>query len=362
MTSQQAQVQTFFAFPSGGVRGFISMFVASYLEKLSGVPIYQLSDINVGVSVGMIAAAAYSREEAMERPVAKQVMDDTFVVMHQMFSRDSKTVALKNIMRALPLIKQHAPAHRTLQSLLRWAESYQPKPEEGKYDPSILETAITTHFKDRKLTDLKKPFFSAAYCITDGKPHVFTNVDIGTLAHPPHLALHLQNVDTHGDVKVVDAIMAGTAIPGFIDFREIPGIGHFMDPGSFAMDNFYYAMRDMNIAAYHRARTAHDEKLSARSVFQRIAMRAPAPPSAVASRVVYFGVGDDANLDFSLDAPHGLTPQIPAVFTALGNQGRLGTFNQITTRFDKVSRAVTGAPALRVIDACITPVEGEDPD
>lgn len=348
----QAQVQTFFAFPAGGVRGYISMFIAAYFEKLSGVPIFHLSDINAGDSIGMIAAAAYSRAEAADSLVGKDVLDDAFVTLYRMFNRDTKDIAIKNALKALPLAEAHAP--RAMRHLLKLAKGYAPAPEDGKYDTSALELVLRQSFQNKRIKDLAKPFFAAAHCISDGLPHIFTNVDVRRLPTPDHASYNLLNVPTHGDVDIVDAIMAGTAIPGFIDYRHIDGLGRFMDAGSFAAQNFYGVMRDMDIAANEQIKLRHAETLSARNIFQRVTRKAPPAPSVV-SRVVYFGVGDETALDFNVDSRHGAFPQFPDIIAALSNHGRHGTFNQIRARFDKASMKVTGKPALRIIDANIVP-------
>lgn len=352
--TNQVQVQTGFAFPSAGVRILIPLVVAAYIEKLSGISMYHMSDYNAGSSIGVMAAAAFSRQEAENALLAQQVLQSTFVTAYAMFNRDTSTVALNNLRRDIAALGAHTN-NRVVKGIISYLERSKPTLEDSRYDPKIMEAVLLANFGAQRVNDIGKAFFAAAHCLNDGRPTLFTNVSASTYPSPPDHPLFMHNIPTHGDVTIVDAVMAATAIPGLIGHWHIESLdNHFMDAGSFAAQSFFCVMRDMHDIAYHQALTAHATKLSARGVFQRLTNKPPAPPE-LASRMVLFGIGDEVGIDFDRTNQQGILPQIGSIMKAASDHGRGYAEGQIRTRFDKVSIRTTGSPALRVIDARITP-------
>ncbi|NBX66076.1 MAG: patatin-like phospholipase family protein [Proteobacteria bacterium] len=369
MTSQ-AQVHTGYIYPSAGVRILIPLVVAAFMEEASRESMHDMADYNIGVSVGSVAAAAFSiskTEGNMETGAnaAKDVLLNTFVTAYLMFNRNPGTIMINNVWRDIVMhARTDFEALRPYltgvvgRNVMAFLESRIPREEDTRYDPSILEATLRKKFGDAKISDPRKAFFIIAHGMNDKGPVFFSNVVPDDAQKTAKKPLFLNRTPVHRDLSITDAILAATAIPGFIGYRHLGGIEkHFMDPGSFAVPSFFSIMRDMHDIFSGQALADHETRLSARPTWKRVAgalAKAEAPPEII-SRAVYLGIGDEAGLGFDASNERGVVTQAGDIVRAASDHVRGQTFAQIATRFDDASRRVTGAPGFRIIDSSIVP-------
>lgn len=368
--SQQAQVQTGYIYPSAGVRILIPLVVAAFMEEASGESMFHMADYNIGVSVGSVAAAAFS----MSKPegnsetganAARDVLLNTFVTAYLMFNRNPGTIMINNVWRDIVMhartdLKALQPYLTGLvgRNVMAFLESRIPREEDTRYDPAILEATLRQKFGDSKISDVRKTFFIIAHGMNDQKPVFFSNLAPDDAARIARKPLFVNRTPVYHDLPITDAIMAATAIPGFIGYRHVGGLErHFMDPGSFAAPSFFSIMRDMHDMASGQSLSDHETRLSARPTWKRVAgaLAKAEPLPEVVSRAVYLGIGDESGLGFDASNKRGVVMQAGDIVRAATDHVRSQTFAQIVTRFDDASRRITGAPGFRQIDAGIVP-------
>lgn len=174
--------------------GYYSAAVVAALEERVGVPLAQRFDLIVGTSVGGIIALALARGV----PAAKIV--DIFA------GRGGEVFA------------PHPPP-QTAWQLLRELRKNSNRP---KYDGKRLRKILGEVVGERStLADLKHSVLLSSVSLNDCSPFYFGSTD-------------MPGCERLGKVRLVDAAMATSAVPGYFPLVSVDGLGLFADGGLFA--------------------------------------------------------------------------------------------------------------------------------
>ena len=173
--------------------GYYTIGVLEALERRAGMPLARCFDLLVGTSVGGVIALALAREVA-----ARKIADIFDRHGHEVFARD--------------------PPPQSLWEVAREAYKCGATP---KYDGRQLRR-ILTRVLGAKTTfaDLGHSVLVTAVCLEDGSPFYFGSPG-------------LPDCGDTGGVRLVDAAMATSAVPGYFPLARVAGRS-FVDGGLFA--------------------------------------------------------------------------------------------------------------------------------
>jgi patatin-like phospholipase/acyl hydrolase len=194
----------------GGIRGaFITAFLDRIEQKL-GRPIAESFDLIAGTSTGGIIAAGL----AMGMPAAE---------VHDFYVRYGSSIFTPR-----PKYKTKSRFYRAVFPVANWA--FQKKTGGGldsafraRFCPDALQKSFDEGFGERTLGDVDfTRLIIPSVNLTQGRPHVFRS---------RHLPLGV--IDR--EIKVSDAVIAGTAAPTYFPHRQI-GDNAYVDGGVWAAD------------------------------------------------------------------------------------------------------------------------------
>lgn len=363
---RQAQVITGKLYPSAGVRILISLAMSAFWERATGMPIRKFSDFTLNGSIGSLSTG-YSLdnpETGLPGVDSVDMLHTTARTIDRMFQSNPDATLLRNGIRdGIRKVRQGLSPFRSYRysGIDYLAHRLEQRVRKGgtHYDSDVLYAELQRNFGDASMRDCKKSNLIAAISETKGGMW-FGDIDekrfpSAGIEHRNYFKVmrmgekKTNKFPVYNDVRVAEAIMAATAIPGYMKYYFIEGLQQrFMDAGQYGNGIFADAVEEFQMRAENRLRIDRENKNSFTRTFERLTGRSIDLEAKPIMRMIVMDIGREDHVQFGEE--NGVALEAMNAMNRTGGLVTEGAFVRMTNKYNHLSQAAIGLDAIVRID------------